>query len=202
MGEAVQPANADLLAPDEPHPLEVLNRDADSDFLLICEHAGRRIPRALGTLGLGRGGPAAAHRLGHRRPGRRDGAVGPAARAALHAAVLAAGLRLQSPARCALVCAGAQRGDGDPRQPGPQRGGAGPPGAGDLPSVPCRDRRGPGRPARGGAAHGPGDPPQLHPRFPRDRRGRGRSAFSTTATGPLRPASPTGCRPTPASASG
>jgi predicted N-formylglutamate amidohydrolase len=47
------PANAHLLAPDEPHPLEVLREGADSDFLLICEHAGRRIPRALGTLGLG-----------------------------------------------------------------------------------------------------------------------------------------------------
>jgi predicted N-formylglutamate amidohydrolase len=53
MGEAVQPANAELLTPDEPHPLEMLNRNADSDFLLICEHAGRRIPRGLGTLGLG-----------------------------------------------------------------------------------------------------------------------------------------------------
>lgn len=41
-----------LLAPDEPHPLEVVNPDGGSDVLLICEHAGRRIPRALGDLGL------------------------------------------------------------------------------------------------------------------------------------------------------
>jgi len=42
-----------LLARDEPHPLEVVNADGGSDVLLVCEHAGRRIPRALGTLGLG-----------------------------------------------------------------------------------------------------------------------------------------------------
>jgi len=41
-----------LLEPDEPHPLETLRPDGRSDFVLICEHAGRRIPRALGTLGL------------------------------------------------------------------------------------------------------------------------------------------------------
>jgi predicted N-formylglutamate amidohydrolase len=41
-----------LLAPDEPHPLEVRRADGSSDFVLICEHAGRRIPSALGTLGL------------------------------------------------------------------------------------------------------------------------------------------------------
>jgi predicted N-formylglutamate amidohydrolase len=42
-----------LLAPDEPHPLEVVNPDGGSDVLIVCEHAGRRIPRALGSLGLG-----------------------------------------------------------------------------------------------------------------------------------------------------
>lgn len=41
-----------LLDPDEPHPLELHNNAGRSDFLLICEHAGRRIPRRLGTLGL------------------------------------------------------------------------------------------------------------------------------------------------------
>lgn len=42
-----------LLAPDEPHPVEVVNARGASDVLLVCEHAGRRLPRALGTLGLG-----------------------------------------------------------------------------------------------------------------------------------------------------
>ena len=41
-----------LLTPDEPHPLETCNPDGSSDFVLICEHAGRRIPAALGDLGL------------------------------------------------------------------------------------------------------------------------------------------------------
>lgn len=43
---------ARVLAADEPSPLEVHNAEGDSDFFLICEHAGRLIPRSLGTLGL------------------------------------------------------------------------------------------------------------------------------------------------------
>lgn len=42
-----------LLADDEPPPFEVVRGDGASPFFLICDHAGRRIPRALGTLGLG-----------------------------------------------------------------------------------------------------------------------------------------------------
>lgn len=41
-----------LLAAHEPPPLEVANAAGGSDFVLICEHAGRRIPEALGDLGL------------------------------------------------------------------------------------------------------------------------------------------------------
>lgn len=41
-----------LLKSHEPSPLEVVNRDGNSDYFLICEHAGRRIPEALGDLGL------------------------------------------------------------------------------------------------------------------------------------------------------
>lgn len=41
-----------LLYPDEPAPFTVLNREGTSPFLLICDHAGKRIPRRLGTLGL------------------------------------------------------------------------------------------------------------------------------------------------------
>jgi predicted N-formylglutamate amidohydrolase len=41
-----------LLAPDEPPPFEVVNASATSKYLLLCDHASRRIPRALGSLGL------------------------------------------------------------------------------------------------------------------------------------------------------
>jgi predicted N-formylglutamate amidohydrolase len=41
-----------LLAQDEPHPLETRNLDGASDFVIICEHAGRLIPRALGDMGV------------------------------------------------------------------------------------------------------------------------------------------------------
>jgi predicted N-formylglutamate amidohydrolase len=43
---------APLLAPGEPPPRRVLRADARSDFLLTADHAGRLIPRRLGTLGL------------------------------------------------------------------------------------------------------------------------------------------------------
>jgi predicted N-formylglutamate amidohydrolase len=41
-----------LLAPDEPSPAEVLADRANSPFLITCDHAGKRLPRALGNLGL------------------------------------------------------------------------------------------------------------------------------------------------------
>ena len=41
-----------LLADDEPAAFSVEHEDGASPFLLICDHASRRIPRALGTLGL------------------------------------------------------------------------------------------------------------------------------------------------------
>jgi predicted N-formylglutamate amidohydrolase len=42
-----------LLAADEPAPVELLNEAGGSVFLLAADHAGRAIPRRLGTLGLG-----------------------------------------------------------------------------------------------------------------------------------------------------
>lgn len=42
-----------LLAQGEPSPVEVVNGDGSSPYVLTCEHAGRRIPAALGRLGLG-----------------------------------------------------------------------------------------------------------------------------------------------------
>src|SRR5665213_2321377 len=42
----------DLIAAGEPAPVRMLRPDGGSDFLLTGDHAGRLIPRALGTLGL------------------------------------------------------------------------------------------------------------------------------------------------------
>src|SRR6478735_11402117 len=41
-----------LLERDEPSAFEVIEDVRKSPFLLTCDHAGRRLPRALGTLGL------------------------------------------------------------------------------------------------------------------------------------------------------
>ncbi|MBT8086027.1 MAG: N-formylglutamate amidohydrolase [Woeseia sp.] len=41
-----------LLAADEPAPFRVLNPDSTSSLLLVCDHASRRIPAALGVMGL------------------------------------------------------------------------------------------------------------------------------------------------------
>src|SRR3954449_11508865 len=41
-----------LLAEDDPAPVRVLRPQGRSDFLLTGDHAGRAIPRRLGTLGL------------------------------------------------------------------------------------------------------------------------------------------------------
>ena len=41
-----------LLADDEPAPVTVEREDSPSEFFLVCEHAGKRIPRRLQELGL------------------------------------------------------------------------------------------------------------------------------------------------------
>lgn len=41
-----------LLAEDEPDPVVLRRPDGRSPFFLTCDHAGRRVPRALGDLGL------------------------------------------------------------------------------------------------------------------------------------------------------
>lgn len=45
-------AGTPILAPDEPPPVNVLNPAGPSPFLLLGDHAGNRIPRSLGDLGL------------------------------------------------------------------------------------------------------------------------------------------------------
>jgi predicted N-formylglutamate amidohydrolase len=41
-----------LLEPDEPPPVQVERAGSDSPFVFACDHAGRRLPRVLGDLGL------------------------------------------------------------------------------------------------------------------------------------------------------
>lgn len=41
-----------LLGDDEPSPVNVFNIDGQSPIFLVCEHAGRRIPKRLGDMGL------------------------------------------------------------------------------------------------------------------------------------------------------
>jgi predicted N-formylglutamate amidohydrolase len=41
-----------LLEPDEPQPFRIERESGGSPFFLICDHAGRRIPRRLGALGV------------------------------------------------------------------------------------------------------------------------------------------------------
>ena len=41
-----------LLAADEPPPFTIRNPDAASPWVILCDHASNRVPRALGTLGL------------------------------------------------------------------------------------------------------------------------------------------------------
>jgi predicted N-formylglutamate amidohydrolase len=48
MSEAVLP----LLGPDDPRPVTVMNPGGRSAWLLVCDHAGRAVPRALGDLGV------------------------------------------------------------------------------------------------------------------------------------------------------
>ncbi|WP_374649896.1 N-formylglutamate amidohydrolase [Dongia sp.] len=46
------PMEESLLTEDEPPAVEIVNGDGGAPFLFVCDHASRRIPQALGTLGL------------------------------------------------------------------------------------------------------------------------------------------------------
>lgn len=43
---------AELLGADEPAPVIVERADSDAPFVFVCDHAGRRLPRVLGDLGV------------------------------------------------------------------------------------------------------------------------------------------------------
>jgi len=49
---AIEHAQRTLLAADEPLPFDLLRGRADPPVLIVCDHASRRIPRALGELGM------------------------------------------------------------------------------------------------------------------------------------------------------
>ena len=105
-----------LLAADEPRPVTVYNADAASPFLLVADHAGNLMPRALGRARSRRGGIAAPHRLGYRHRRARPPVGGCARRDAHPAKLFAPGHRLQPAAGCGVVDPGDQRIDGNPRQ--------------------------------------------------------------------------------------
>ena len=44
--------SGDLLSPGDLPPVEIVNEAAAAPLLLVCDHAGRRVPRRLGRLGL------------------------------------------------------------------------------------------------------------------------------------------------------
>ena len=49
---SMQPSIVTLLSEDEPAPVVIDHPDGASDFFLVCDHAGRRMPRRLGQLGV------------------------------------------------------------------------------------------------------------------------------------------------------
>ena len=53
MNAPSQGAASRVLSPSDPEPVIVHNSGARTPFLMVCDHAGRRIPRAFAALGLG-----------------------------------------------------------------------------------------------------------------------------------------------------
>ncbi len=47
-----EPPSVGLLGPADPPPFEIVSHDRALPILLVCDHAGREMPRALGDLGL------------------------------------------------------------------------------------------------------------------------------------------------------
>ena len=96
----MNPLKRRLLEPDEPDPVIIRHADGASPFFLTCDHAGRRIPKTLGDMGL----PAAefdrhiAWDIGAAGVSRLD--VGRPQRAASRTGLFAPGDRLQSRSDC------------------------------------------------------------------------------------------------------
>lgn len=47
-----EPQITTILSPDDPDPVEIVNRSGSSEFVLTCEHAGRAIPAGLNPVGV------------------------------------------------------------------------------------------------------------------------------------------------------
>ena len=152
---------------------------------LLCPRLRTRVQPAAEVArdpGTARVRAAAPHRLGHRR-----GAGGPPAlaadgRAARAAALFAAGLRLQPPARLGRRHAGDQRDHPYSRQPAPVARRQADAHARDLPAVSRRRRRSPRPPGGGRDEVRGGDDPQLHAGLQGQARAPWSSASSTTGT--------------------
>ena len=110
-----------LLAADEPAPVTVHNENGSSPFLIVADHAGNAMPRALGRLGVSETECAAAHRLGHRHRRRLPPRGGRARRDADPAELFAPRHRLQPHAGLGDVDAGDQRAHAGARQCGLER---------------------------------------------------------------------------------
>jgi predicted N-formylglutamate amidohydrolase len=54
------------LAADDPEPVTVCNENGGSPFVIVADHAGNSLSRALGRLGIPEIVLGAPHRLGHR----------------------------------------------------------------------------------------------------------------------------------------
>lgn len=52
VAHSMEPGAGGLLAPDEPTPCQILNPEAATPLLLICDHASNFIPRAFNNMGL------------------------------------------------------------------------------------------------------------------------------------------------------
>ena len=160
----LQPREAETttLSLRDPPPVETVNAEGRSPFVLCCEHAGRAVPERLRGLGVGAADMARhiASDVGCR------GIVPPALRTARRAAGPTAlqppGGRLQPALRGTRLLPGAERRHARPGQQGDHRPGAAPALRGDPPALPPGARR-TSRPAhRAGGAFDAGGHPQLH----------------------------------------
>ena len=169
-----------LLTPDEPPPVRLLRPQGISDFVLAADHAGRLIPRALGTLGV------AQNELGRHIAWD----IGIAAVTEALSELLDATAVLQTYSRLVIDC---NRAPGHPtsiptiseltRIPGNEglsAGRAGGAQAGDLRPLPRGDRRADRCPRSGRAACRAGRDAQLHAGVQgRGAQRRGRRALSS-----------------------
>ncbi len=178
-----------LLAADELPAVEV--REGQGPFVVVCEHASNRLPRAPRQPRPRPGRPRSSHRVGSRRAGSRGGHGAPAGRRPRRAALFAPCDRLQSRARPRRCHRGAVRGHAHSRQRRLVGGGACGARRRNLAAVSRRARAISSRGASRRASRRRSSPSIPSRRFIAASRGRGTSASSRPTT----VGSPTGCSP-------